>query len=222
MTSLIIKIIACITMLLDHIKYALPFNRGILTEYFGRISFPLFAFLITEGYIHTKDLKKYCLRLFIFGIISQIPFMLFRSLVGEWKMLNIMFTMLLGLIAIFVYDKCEKKYISIPIVILVAMIGEIINVDYGFYGVLTVFIMYGLRNKKILLPIAYGIFVTLYYYSALREWIIKIPYILYPICTWLSSLIIISYNGKQGKKIKYFFYWFYPLHMIVIYLISFI
>ena len=111
MTSFVIKIIACITMVLDHIKYAIPCTNGILTEYFGRISFPLFAFLITEGYVHTKDFKKYCLRLLIFGIISQIPFMLFRTLVGEWKMLNIMFTMLLGLIAIFVYDKIEKNYI---------------------------------------------------------------------------------------------------------------
>lgn len=222
MTSFVIKIIACITMVLDHIKYAIPCTNGILTEYFGRISFPLFAFLITEGYVHTKDFKKYCLRLLIFGIISQIPFMLFRTLVGEWKMLNIMFTMLLGLIAIFVYDKIEKKRISIPIVILIAYLGDILKVDYGSYGVLTIFIIYALKNKKIILSIVYGMFVWLYYYSMLGEWIIKELYILYPICTWLSSIIISLYNGKQGRKVKYFFYCFYPIHMIIVYLISLI
>ena len=222
MTSFIIKIIAVLTMVLDHIKYALPCTNGILTEYFGRISFPLFAFLVTEGYIHTKNLKKYCLRLLIFGIISQIPFMFFRSLVGEWKMLNIMFTMFLGIMAIFAYNKIDKKYISIPIVILIATLGEIIRVDYGAYGVLTVFIIYFLKNKKILLPIVYGAFVFVYYYSMLKEWIIVMPYVLYPFCTWLSSLIMVLYNGKQGKNVKYFFYGFYPIHMIVVYLISLI
>lgn len=222
MTSFVIKIIACITMVLDHIKYAIPCTNGILTEYFGRMSFPLFAFLITEGYVHTKDLKKYCFRLLVFGFISQIPYMFFRSLVGEWRLLNIMFTMALGLMAILVYDKIEKKYISIPIVIFVAYLGDILRVDYGSYGVLTVFIIYLLKNKKIILPIVYGMFVWFYYYSILEEWIFKFPYILYPICTWLSSMIMVLYNGKKGRKTKYFFYLFYPIHMIIVYLISLI
>ena len=118
MSIFIIKIIACITMFLDHIKYAIPSTKNFITLYFGRISFPLFAFLITQGYIHTSNLKKYYTRLIIFGIISQIPFMFFRTLVGEWKMLNIMFTLLLGLAAITVYDKQKNKVISIPIIIM--------------------------------------------------------------------------------------------------------
>ena len=97
MSSFVIKCIACITMLLDHIKYSGPIFQNFLTEYFGRLSFPLFAFLASEAYYHTSDLKKYYKRLFIFALISQIPFMYFRSLVGEWKMLNIMFTLILGM-----------------------------------------------------------------------------------------------------------------------------
>ena len=65
MTSFIIKIIACITMVLDHIKYAIPETECFLTTYFGRFAFPLFAFLLVEGYSHTSDLKKYYKRLFI-------------------------------------------------------------------------------------------------------------------------------------------------------------
>ena len=110
MTICIIKIIACITMILDHIRYVVPVTNIFVTRFLGRISFPLFAFLLTEGYVHTKNLKNYYKRLFIFAIISQIPFMLFRKLVvGEWKMLNIMFTLLLGLIAITIFDKEKRK-----------------------------------------------------------------------------------------------------------------
>ena len=66
-----IKLIACITMVFDHIKYGLPVTENFVTTYLGRISFPLFAFLITEGYVHTSNLKKYYQRLLIFGIIFQ-------------------------------------------------------------------------------------------------------------------------------------------------------
>jgi len=110
MSIFIIKVIACITMVLDHIKYAVPETRCFATIYLGRIAFPLFAFLAVEGYKHTSNLRKYYKRLIIFALISQIPFMLFRTLVGEWRMLNIIFTLILGLFAITVFDKLDKKY----------------------------------------------------------------------------------------------------------------
>ena len=120
MSIFVLKIIACITMFLDHIKYAIPITNNVLTKYLGRIAFPLFAFLITEGYMHTKNLKKYYIRLFIFALISQIPFMLFRTLVNSSDIiLNIMFTLLLGLIAITIFDKTKEKFISIPLCIII-------------------------------------------------------------------------------------------------------
>ena len=112
MNIFMIKIIACVTMFLDHIKYASPEFVNYVTVYMGRIAFPLFAFMITEGYVHTKDLNKYKKRLFIFAIISQIPFMFFRTLTGNWLELNILFGFTLGLIAITIYDKMENKYIQ--------------------------------------------------------------------------------------------------------------
>lgn len=221
MSIFTIKMIACVTMILDHIKYAIPSTENFVTMYLGRISFPLFAFLITEGYIHTSNLKKYYERLIIFGIISQIPFMLFRSLVGEWKMLNIMFTLLLGLLSITTYDKIKKKYISIPICILIIALGEILNVDYGWFGVCLVFIIYIFRNKKIILPFAYIILLILMFYQIeMLKW--SKMYITYFICYFIPIIFMLLYNGKKGKKIKYFFYVFYPIHMIILYLISFI
>ena len=76
MTSFVLKIIAIITMFIDHLGYAV-FNRFSPLNFIGRISFPIFAFQISEGYIHTKNVKKYLARLFIFSLISQIPFYLF-------------------------------------------------------------------------------------------------------------------------------------------------
>lgn len=223
MTSFTIKCIACITMLLDHIKYSGPIFQNVLTMYLGRLSFPLFAFLVSEAYCHTSDLKKYYKRLLIFALISQIPFMLFRTLVGEWEMLNIIFTLLLGLTSIMVYDKIKNKYISIPIVICIIVFGEIIKVDYGWLGVITVFIMYLLRNKKMFLPLIYGIIVFSYYYSVVgNEYIFDIRNILLILFTWSSTFIINMYNGEKGKSMKYFFYWFYPIHMLGVYLLHFI
>lgn len=220
MTVFIIKIIACVTMVLDHIKYAIPETEGILTNYFGRLAFPLYAFLLTEGYVHTKDLKKYYYRMIIFAIISQIPFMLFRTLVGEWKMLNIMFTLLLGLIAITVYDKEKRKYISIPIIILLIWMGKILKVDYGWYGVTTVILLYLLKNNKSFIPFSYLLLLIVYYYSRIKSFNFGTEIILYILFSWSSTFIMMIYNGKEGKKLKYFYYIFYPLHMIVIYLIS--
>lgn len=223
MTSLVIKVIACVTMFLDHIKYSGTIFENFITEYFGRLSFPLFAFLVTEAYMHTSDLKRYYKRLFIFGLISQIPFMLFRTLVGEWRMLNIMFTLLFGLSCITIYDKIKQKYFSIPAIILIVVIGQLLNVDYGWFGILTVLVMYLLRDRKMFLPLVYGILIFSYYYSiAGNEYILETKNVLSMIFIWSSTFIINKYNGKKGRSLKYFFYFFYPIHMLGLYLLYFI
>lgn len=138
-------------------------------------------------------------------------------------MLNIMFTLLLGLVCITAYDKIKKKYISIPIVILIIFLGEIIKVDYGWLGVITVFVMYLFRNKKMFLPLVYGIIIFVYYYSiAGNEYIFMTRNILLMLFTWVSTFIINMYNGEKGRSMKYFFYWFYPIHMLGVYLLHFI
>lgn len=221
MTIYIIKIIACVTMLIDHIKYAIPETTNFITMYFGRISFPLFAFLLTEGYIHTSNLKRYYKRLIIFAIISQIPFMLFRTLVSEDKMLNIMFTLLLGLITITIYDKEKRKYISIPAILLIIYLGKKINVDYGWFGIATIFILYLFKDKKVILSIAYGILLLLYFYYN-EILVFNKAIICYYIFYLIPIIFIMMYNGKLGKKTKYFYYTFYPVHMLILYLISFV
>jgi len=150
MTSFVLKIIAMTTMFLDHFGLAL-FNNVTELNIIGRIAFPIFAFQITEGYKHTKNLKKYFLRLFIFAIISQIPFSLFTSLFTSNISLNIFFTLLFGLICIFICDKVlnsnfyfsknptidilTKKLLVIIISTLIGIFAEICKFDYGFFGI---------------------------------------------------------------------------------------
>ena len=94
MTSFILKIIGVITMLFDHVGDAI-LGRFSFFNLIGRIAFPIFAFQLAVGYTHTRDLKKHIIKLFIFAIISQIPFVLFLSTFTNDFYLNIFFTFLL-------------------------------------------------------------------------------------------------------------------------------
>ncbi|MGN1299049.1 MAG: TraX family protein [Candidatus Scatovivens sp.] len=197
-------------------------QNGIITLYFGRISFPLFAFIAVEGYLHTSDLKKYIKRLIIFGIISQIPFMLFRTLVSPGVHINIMFTLLLGILSICSIDKIKNKYFGSLIAILLIALGQVVKVDYGWFGVGLVLLIYLTKKNRVIFFTTYSIYVLLYYfitYIKMNFSLINfcLPYILMSV---LPIFLMMSYNGKLGKKIKYFYYWFYPIHMIVLYGIS--
>jgi len=228
MTGFYLKIIALITMVLDHIKFAIPFTNGFITKYFGRIAFPIFAFLITEGYFHTKSRKNYIIRLLTFAIISQIPFMLFRTLVADKLLLNILFTFLFAILglAIFEYFKEREEINKIfrNIIILlsffsIATIGEIINVDYGWFGIVTVWIFFLFKKSKWLTLFIYILNVLIYYCSIYYPYLNQLN-LISVLFTIVPSIIILFYNGKEGKKIKYLFYIFYPLHMLIFYLIN--
>lgn len=247
MTILTIKIIACISMLIDHLQYAVPFIREhTVLKCLGRLSFPLFAFGLVEGYVHTSDLKKYVKRLFIFGIISQIPFMYFRSLVDninieKVKMLNIMFTLLLGLAAIYSYDKSTNKILGFFGSIVIVVLGEVFHVDYGWYGVASCLVIFMFRGKNIKLTISYIALVIAFYIERIISATIEkglefkdisamiLYYIrclnknIYSIIVACSTVaIMILYNGQKGKSnnfLKYFFYVFYPMQCIAVFII---
>ena len=222
MSIFVLKIIACITMVLDHVKYAIPETRGFLTEYLGRMSFPVFAFLLTEGFCHTSDLKKYYQRLLLFAFVSQIPFMLFRTLVGEWRMLNILFTLLLGLIAITFLEKCNKRYaISILIIVFIIFLGNFLKVDYGWYGVACVVVLYGFRNDKFLRILAFAMLNLIYYFKRFTINLSIENLLLYGFST-VPVILFLFYNGTLGHKTKYLYYVFYPVHMLILYGISLI
>ena len=239
MSVLMIKVIACISMLFDHLRYAIPeINDYFFLKNIGRLSFPLFAFCIVEGYIHTKNLKKYLLRLFVFGLISQYPFMLFRTLVNDYFYINIMFTFILGIIAIMCIDKIDNKIIGTILSLIVIALGKFLHVDYGWYGVATCVVLYIFRGKNIQRTIAFSCLIIAYYSISIITGLLennvigldKFIHAFYlnaskMIFVILSSCFMWIYNGKLGKKSKfskYFFYVFYPLNCMVVYIISLI
>ena len=218
-SSFTLKIIAIIFMLCDHFGDAIlkPFS---FFNVLGRIAFPIFAFQLTEGYIHTKNLKKYFKRLIIFAIISQIPFMLFSSTFTSRFSLNIFFTLFIGLFAIYIYDKSHNKFLGILVTLFLCALAQLIKTDYVAWGVCIIMIFYIFKDKKIWMCLLYLLSCLLKYLPYLLAYNFHYIYMLLLLGTASSIFFIILYNGKQGKKVKYLLYAFYPLHMLALYFIN--
>ena len=143
-----LKLLAMFLMLLDHMwRTVIPGNLWMTC--LGRLAFPIFAFQIAEGYRHTKDIKKYMKRLFIFALISEIPFncMISGGFIFPFGQ-NVMFTLLLGLIAVWQIDilrKCEtmkEQLCSLFLLLLISLAAWLGMTDYGLSGVMTVIVFY--------------------------------------------------------------------------------
>ena len=221
MSAFTLKLIAILSMVFDHSGYII-FNGFSFFNYIGRFAFPIFAFQISEGYLHTKNLKRYFLRLIIFAFISQVPYMLFHSIISSGFALNIFFTLVLGLASITCYDKIPNKFLGILSCTFLAIIAEFCNMDYGAYGIAIIVLFYIFKENALLMPLSF-IIATLFKYIT---YIIKLGFADIIVNLWifttLSIIFISFYNGKKGKDIKYILYIFYPLHLLVIYLISLI
>ena len=202
MTSFALKVIALISMLFDHCGYIF-FNRVTFFNIIGKVSFPIFAFQISEGYKHTRNLKLYFFRLFLFAIASQIPFMLFLwSLNSSPFYLNIFFTLLLGLLAIATYDKCKNKFISLFLICIIALIAEFSNCDYGWFGIAIIFIFYLFKNKKLIMNLVFILVVMIRYFIIYQQ-TSNIVELYFVIASCLSLIFINLYNGTKGKNMKY-------------------
>ena len=223
MNIFILKIIATFFMIVDHIKYAFPSFVNEFTQYFGRVSFPLFSFCVVQGYLHTKDVRKYIIRLIVAGIISEIPYLLFYSLPTlQSTSLNILFSFGLGLIAIVVYESYPKKIKGFVAVLLIGLMAQIGNIDYGIFGVMLTFSFYIFNTSKFKTLLASSIVVAgKYLYRIL---ILGVGFTEYPIKNWICTMIplfiILLYNGKKGPGLKWFFYIFYPVHFLLLWLFS--
>lgn len=229
MSSFLLKIIACFTMLLCHIPFVYP-QYSVPLMYIGKISFPLYAFLISEGYVHTRNFSKYLTRLIVFGVISQIPaYLLFVGKSFNGLYLNIFFTLALGLLGIRIYDKIKSKYISIPLIILLAVIAELLKFDYGAFGILMIVCFYVFKKNKLNMVLSQMFLMFILYMKKMSYYtfsLFNLQYILFQLLFSVISLaIILTYNGKKGKssgKIKLMFYFFYPVHLIILDLLKFL
>ena len=170
----------------------------------------------------------------------QIPFTLFLSTFTDEFYLNIFFTFLLGLLALFLFDKCKNKLIGFLVVIICSVVGELIKVDYGAFGILLIFNFYffecefekfpkaqsiklfnkNISCKKCLMAISTTILCFANYMpDIIAKPALATHYLRCGLFTSLSLIFILAYNQKQGPKLKYLFYIFYPLHLLILYLI---
>lgn len=235
LTSDMLRTVAVVLMLSDHI-WATFMSFGNWMTYIGRMAFPIFAFQISEGFVHTRNLKKYSLRLFIFALISEIPFNLFYS--SRWfnpYHQNVMFTLLLGLLAITVIDKTRKnktaKNIALCVLqlLLIAVASVIGFPDYGFLGMITVVMFYLFRDFPFawLLQLAGMVCINIVFFEGQVipfEFLgasLEIPTQAFAV---FSLIPIWLYGGKKGsssKIVQYGFYAFYPVHMLILYLVKY-
>ena len=238
MTLLLLKIIACLSMLIDHIGivFGIVFFRIA-----GRIAFPIFAFLISNGFLHTKNVKKYVLRLVLLALISEIPFDLF--LYGKmfyWGKQNVIFTLLLGLLFIVTADYLKKHnliWLSVFPLAFSCLMAVFIKCDYGYIGVAAVAVFYLFSNSRLLTAAS---FIWVYMWNVISYVLYSsfpvlrnIPVIIQTSLPTFSHNIrvfgilalipILMYNGEYGidKKynnaVKYGFYLFYPVHLLILY-----
>mgnify|MGYP003537249393 FL=1 len=206
-TLFTLKIIAIITMFLDH--YYRIIGGPEWLSILGRLAFPIFAFSISEGYSHTKNVNKYLMRLLTFAIIIQLP----NFLGFQEYPLNIFFTLALGLFCLEILDNNKINIVVRYIVVLyLCFLAEKTGLDYGAYGVILIILFNKLRNNKLYIFIAF---------LALNLVILKIGNLSEMQIYSIFSLIpIFLYNGKKGYGMKYFFYLFYPLHFIFLYFLN--
>ena len=225
MTSFTLKIIGIVSMICDHFTKVFIKRFNIL-NLIGRLAFPIFAYQSVQAYINTKNIKKHLIKLLVWALISQIPFQLFVSTITDGFYLNVLFTFFLGLLALYIYDKINNKYIGFIIVIIISIISELIKVDYGAFGIILIFNFYYFvriykkKNRKLIMAISTFLLCNFKYVGDMINYPYLVnPYFMLGIATSLAIIPIMLHNKQEGPKLKYFFYIIYPLHMIIFYLI---
>ena len=213
-----LKVIALVSMVTDHCAYYLMEHGTLLYEVmrcFGRIAFPVFAFLIAEGFRHTRNWMKYFLRLLGFAVVSEVPWYLLNGADGTH---NVLFTLALGVMALAAFETLKKDGILCSVVILfIAGFGTWSGVDYEWRGILMMVVFYLLGNvsnpsfpsgRKAQLFCAFPLMMHYGIIGAL-----------------LACLVIAFYDGTRGfihgKVAKYGFYAFYPVHLLAIFVVRY-
>lgn len=238
-----LKLIAVIAMLIDHTVASLlepaivsnPANYSddgllmtpIVIVYWimrgiGRIAFPIYIFLLLEGFAHTSNRLRYLGRLALFALISEIPFdlalwMSRRQILGghilEFDYQNVFFTLAIGLLTIMLIDKmweCKREiYTKILIACMIAGLGMglavLLRTDYDAAGVAAIVVAYALRRWRI--PQMAGLCLPLIYFNGIEA------------VALIDILPVAFYNGRRGWNLKWIFYAFYPVHLLVLGLI---
>lgn len=186
----------------------------------GRFAFPVFCFLLVEGFYHTRNKAKYLRNLLIFAMISEVPFNL--AIAGEILSLqyqNVFLTLAAGFGAIWIFDFIRYKvfvtdiqrlmypFLQVASVFAIALAAEWLHTDYGAVGVAVIFVLYIMHDKPVL--------------SAVTAWgILSLTNGLEIYC-FPFIFAVMLYNGERGRQAKYFFYVFYPVHLLALVIVRY-
>ena len=213
-------------MLLDHLWGTIVPGNDWMT-YLGRLAFPIFAFQASEGYAHTSDFTKYCRRLLLFGLLSEIPMnlMLMSSWIFPFHQ-NVMFTLLLGILGLRAADRMRSadhwktRLLSMLSIPGVCLLGAVTFVDYGAYGVAMV-LLFGLsRNrtgeKLIQLLGMVLINVVLMEGQMLPVFGRELPVQSFAVLALLPIWLYTGEKGSRSRALQIGSYAFYPAHMLIL------
>lgn len=211
----LLKWIAIITMTIDHVGAILYPEISVL-RCIGRLSFPIFAYLLTLGMENTRNIRNYFVRLFIFAFISQVPFFLALDST-PFELLNIFFTLSSGLLFVHFFKK-NSLFTLVPL-----FASLVLPFDYGIYGIAVIGCMYVLKGNT-----KFGVFllVLLNMLFLVPQWNIQF------LSISAIPLILLHKNGSLATKKetgveyrisfwrKYLFYIYYPAHLTLIYIMK--
>ena len=200
-----LKVIALVSMLTDHSAYYLLEHETTFYEAmrsFGRIAFPVFAFLIAEGFSHTRNRLRYFLTLLGFAVASEVPWLLLNGADGTH---NVMFTLALGVGALAIFEKYhQRKFVCFCMIALIAIFATCLGTDYEWRGISLIVICYMMREHRPLLLL------------------FMLPLMIYYgiVGAIMAAIVLSLYDGTrgfiQGSTAKYGFYAFYPVHLFLL------
>ena len=210
-----LKIIAVLSMVADHCAYYLLDGNTWAYEVmrcFGRIAFPVFAFLVAEGFAHTRNRMRYFLSLLLFAVISEVPWYLLNGADGTH---NVMFTLALGVAALAVFERLrEHRVLYCCSILLTAWLAVWLGTDYEWRGVLMIMVFYLLGMVKNTPVTLRRMLQLLFAFPLMKHYGI--------IGALFACVVIFLYDGTRGfihgNVAKYGFYAFYPAHLFLLWL----
>lgn len=232
-----LKLIAIVAMAVDHIAWSFfpPYvfdSPGFVMRFFGKLTFPIMCFFIAEGYRHSSNIKKYLGRLGIFALISIIPYtlsfgvVLQKNLYGMPIPNNVFFTLFFGLLSLYLTDFTRDRLLRFMIVATCAIASSI--GDWPVVGVPMIYLFGRVQGngKRVLSGVS--AFIGLYVVGFLIDYFTLGSQITPSHITILGALLtiplLLAYNGKRGANapvVKHLFYWFYPIHLLILFLIRY-
>lgn len=217
--------IAILCMIIDHVAWRFVSTEtplGLGMHFLGRITFPIMAYFVAQGYHYSRNVPRYIGRLFALAAISIVPFFLMASpIMGIIQ--NTVFTLALGLTALYFGDKIKNIFLRNLVVFLLMVVS--IFFDAGVSGVLMIYFMGRTKNKNTAIWGGIGLmylvdyllqFLMIFLSNALGSFTFGVQDVVFIAGSIASGALLMCYNGEKGKKAKYLFYIVYPLHLLAV------